>query len=88
MRDESSTMTVRMDRRTKDRLEKLSRATARTKSFLAAEAIKSYLEQNEWQIRAIREGAAAADAGNLVLHDEVANWLATWGDDDESEPPR
>lgn len=29
--------------------------------------------------RAMREGEAAADAGQVVPHAEVAAWLATWG---------
>ena len=38
--------------------------------------------------RAMREGEAAADAGQVVLHAEVAAWLATWGTPEESSAPK
>lgn len=81
-------MTVRVDRRTRDRLERLSRATARSRSFLAAEAIDAYLDRNEWQIQATTEGLADANADRLVEHDDVDAWLESWGNAREREPPR
>ena len=38
--------------------------------------------------RAMREGEAAADAGQVVPHAEVAAWLATWGTPEESSAPK
>jgi len=38
--------------------------------------------------RAMREGEAAADAGQVVPHAEVAAWLATWGTPDEKPAPK
>ena len=38
--------------------------------------------------RALREGEAAADAGQVVSHSEVAKWLATWGTPDEAPAPK
>ena len=46
----SEVMTIRVDRKTKNRLEKLAKAMERTKSYVAAEAIRAYVELNEWQI--------------------------------------
>ncbi len=46
----SSTMTLRLDDEVKKRLEKLADATQRSKSFLAAEAIRAFVETNEWQM--------------------------------------
>ena len=40
----SDVMTIRVDRKTKNRLEKLAKAMDRTKSYVAAEAIRSYVE--------------------------------------------
>lgn len=37
--------------------------------------------------RAMREGEAAADAGRVVPHEEVAAWLKTWGTPDETPAP-
>lgn len=87
-RPATTTITVRVDKGTRDRLEKLAKATARSRSYLAAEALRAFVEVNEWQIRAIREGVDAADEGRLVPHKRVDAWLATWGEDDERESPR
>jgi RHH-type transcriptional regulator, rel operon repressor / antitoxin RelB len=87
-RPTTTTLTVRVDRRTRDRLQKLARATARSRSFLAAEAIRAFVDRNEWQIEAIKQGIADADAGRVVDHERVEAWLESWGSPDESEPPR
>ena len=50
----SEVMTIRVDRKTKTRLEKLAKAMERTKSYLAAEAIRTYIDLNEWQIGEIK----------------------------------
>ena len=43
----STTFTVRVGRAVKQRLEKLAESTGRSRSFLAAEALKAYLDANE-----------------------------------------
>ncbi len=80
-------VTVRLDRNVKRRLDALARAAKRSKSFLAAEAIAAYVDSQEWQFAAIHEGVAAADRGDLVAHDAVADWFDSWDTDDERPPP-
>ena len=50
----SATFTVRVDSAVKKRLEKLAKSTGRSRSFIAAEAIGSYLDVNEWQVAGIK----------------------------------
>ena len=64
-------MTVRLDSDIKDKLEQLAKATARTQSFLVAEAIRDYIKLYEWQINAIQEGIRQADKGELIPHEEI-----------------
>lgn len=71
-------MTIRVDRKTKQRLEKLAGATERTKSFLAAEALRTYLDLNEWQIQEIRTGLREADAGDFASDAEVEAVFTKW----------
>ncbi len=54
-------ITVRIPADVEKRLGKLAEATARSKSFLAAEAIEEYLALQEWQVAAILEGKRAAE---------------------------
>jgi predicted transcriptional regulator len=64
-------LTVRIDTKVKKKLDRMARATARTKSFLVADAIKEYLSLNQWQIEAIKEGLRRANEGRLIPHEEV-----------------
>ena len=74
----STTMTVRLENDVKDRLDALAEATQRSKSFLAAEAIRSYVEHNEWQIGEIQAALKEADAGDFAGDEEVNALARKW----------
>ncbi|MDB5971624.1 MAG: ribbon-helix-helix protein CopG family [Hydrocarboniphaga sp.] len=74
----SSTMTIRLEDDTKDRLDKLAEATQRSRSFLAAEAIRDYIELNEWQVGEIREALTEADRGEFASDTEVKSFFDGW----------
>jgi RHH-type transcriptional regulator, rel operon repressor / antitoxin RelB len=74
----STTITIRLDDEVKDRLDALAEATHRSKSFLAAEAIRDYVENNEWQIGEIRAAMKEADAGDFASAKEVAAMARKW----------
>ena len=69
----TTTLTVRIDDETKERLDRLAAATDRTKSYLVSNAIKGFIEVNEWQIEEIKSGTREAEAGELVGHEAVAD---------------
>ena len=83
----SSTFTVRVDENVKKRLETLAKRTGRTRSYLAGEAISEYLDVNEWQVAGIRKAIASLDRGEGVPHQEVKDWVDSWGSDDERPAP-
>lgn len=74
----STTMTIRLEDGFKERLESLAEATHRSKSFLAAEAIRDYVENNEWQIGEIRSALKEADAGDFASDKDVAALAKKW----------
>jgi RHH-type transcriptional regulator, rel operon repressor / antitoxin RelB len=74
----STTMTVRLDDDVKDRLDVLADATQRSKSFLAAEAIRAYVENNEWQISEIHVALKEAKAGDFAGEEDVAALAKKW----------
>jgi predicted transcriptional regulator len=74
----SDVLTVRLDAKSKKRLEKLAGSTARTKSFLAAEAIRAYLDLNEWQVAEIKQGIEEANRGEFGSDAEVRRVMAKW----------
>ena len=60
---------------TKERLERLARATKRSKSYLVEAAIENYLDLNEWQMKEIENGVKEIDENRLTPHGDV---LAYW----------
>jgi RHH-type transcriptional regulator, rel operon repressor / antitoxin RelB len=74
----STTMTVRVEDEIKDRLDRLAESTQRTKSFLAAEAIREYVENNEWQIAEIQAALTEADAGDFASDKDVVALAKRW----------
>ena len=71
-------VTVRLDDDVKDRLGVLADATQRSKSFLAAEAIRAFVENNEWQIGEIRAALREANAGDFANDKDVAVMAKKW----------
>lgn len=74
----STTMTVRLEDEVKHRLDRLAESTQRSKSFLAAEAIREFVENNEWQISEIRAALAEADAADFATDKELAEVARRW----------
>ena len=74
----TTTMTVRLGEEVKERLDRLAKRTSRSRSWLAAEAISSYVEHQEWQLGEITKGIAEADAGEFASDEEVAAVVSKW----------
>ena len=83
-------MTLRLDPADLRRLDALVEATDRSKAWLAGQAVKKYLDLNEWQIKEIRNAVANADRrdAKFFTQEEVDAWLATWGTPQERKPIR
>ena len=86
----STTLTIRLDEQTKERLDRLAESVARSKSYLVTRALQDYLELNEWQDKAIKKAVSKADSSDakFVAHEDVSAWLETWGTENEKEPPQ
>jgi predicted transcriptional regulator len=84
----TETLSIRIDAETKKRLDKLSKSSKRSKSFLAAEAITAFVESEEWQLGEIHKGIAELESGQSVRHDQVSKWLRSWGKAGETKAPR
>jgi RHH-type transcriptional regulator, rel operon repressor / antitoxin RelB len=74
----STTMTVRLEDDVKDRLDQLAHATHRSKSFLASEAIREFVETNEWQIDEIQAALVEADTGDFASEQAVQDLAKKW----------
>jgi RHH-type rel operon transcriptional repressor/antitoxin RelB len=83
----SATITIRVDQELKDRLESQAEVQKRSKSFLANEAIQDYLDVQEWQIAGIEKAIRSLNAGHGIPHEDVMNWVQSWGSDKELPKP-
>jgi len=68
---DTTTLTLRVPATVKDQLDKLADATHRSKSYLAGEAIRQYLELEVWQIGEIQQALKEADANDFASDEEV-----------------
>ncbi len=75
---ESSLLTLRLDPKLKKQLDRSSRSMNRSRSFVAAEAIREYVSLNDCQIAEIKKGIAEADRGDFVSDNGVERTGKKW----------
>ncbi|MGH6895607.1 MAG: CopG family ribbon-helix-helix protein [Geminicoccaceae bacterium] len=86
---QTTTMTVRLSKELKGKLERLAESTKRSKSYLAAEAISEYVDVNAWQVEEIGRAVEKADAGGPFVSDEDARrYLDALARGENPQPPR
>ena len=69
----------RVDKAVSEKLELLAKATARSRSFLIGEAIKTYVDEQSWQIKAIKKGVEQANQGKFASDEKVRRTFAKYG---------
>ena len=74
----STVLTLRLDPRLKKQLDLLSRATSRSRSFVAAEAIREYVALNNWQIDETNKALSEADRGDFADDKNVEKTVRKW----------
>ena len=73
---DTAVLTLRVPVDMKQQLDQLAAVTHRSRSWLAGEAIRQYLDLEAWQIGEIGKALTEADAGDLASEDEVAAVIA------------
>ena len=61
-------VSLRLEPDIRKRLDALAVATERSRAAIAAEAVKQYIDLQEWQIAAIKKGVEQADRGEFIDH--------------------
>ena len=74
-----ASMSLRLPNELFDQLGDLAEATGRTKTFLAVQALRNFIDQEAWQIAEIKKGIAEADAGDFATEEEMRELDAKWG---------
>jgi predicted transcriptional regulator len=73
MNMENVTVTVKLKKDVKDRIDKLSKTIKQSRSFFLSSAIENYLDVYEFQTREIQKAIEYADSPNaeFITHDEI-----------------
>jgi len=87
-----TTIGVKIDEATRDRLRALAEAKNRTPHWVVKEALAEYLAREEAREREKREDEARWDryalTGEAVPHGRVRDWLKALADGEDAECPR
>jgi predicted transcriptional regulator len=82
---------VRLDEELEKRLADLAERHHRSKSYLAKEALKRYIEEEESKDRAHSETVARWEKyqldGEHVGEETMKEWLESWGEENEKPCP-
>jgi len=80
-------LTVQVDASVNERLERLAKSTGRTRDIVAAELINGSLDVYEWQVEGIQQAISSFDRGEGISHNDVSDWVASWGSPTEKPVP-
>ncbi|MCY4213821.1 MAG: CopG family ribbon-helix-helix protein [Gammaproteobacteria bacterium] len=75
----SATVTIRLESELKQRLEQLAESMQRSRSFVAAQAIRDFVDLNEWQVQEIEQAIVEANRGEFASDQDVAAVFDKWG---------
>ena len=82
---------VKISPELKDRLHKISEAKHRSTHWIMKEAIQQYVEREESAEKFKQENIAGWEEyhrdGLHITHNEMTDWLRSWGTPDEMECP-
>ncbi len=82
------TLSLRIDRKLSDKLERRARQTKRSKSAVAAMLIENSFEAEAQEVAMIKRTLASVRAGEpTVPNEEVIRWIQSWGTANELPRP-
>lgn len=79
---------VRLDDELMERIDRMAEILARPRSWVISEALKRFVEQEEWFHEAVKAGLKDAKEGRLVDHSDVKAWVESWGSAGELKRPK
>ena len=81
-------VSVRLPEALNEQVTEVATALDRPRSWVIEQAVRDYVTVQQWQLIAIDEGIRAADAGEVVGHEDVVKWVRSWDRADELPPPK
>ncbi len=85
----SQTVSIRLTDDILGKLDMMARSADRSRSWLMSQAVNQYVEHEAWQLDAIKKSLKKLTAGEarFAEHEDVAQWLASWGTEKETVSP-
>jgi predicted transcriptional regulator len=84
----SATLSIRLKPETKKRLAKLAKASGRSSNFLVADAVESYVVDQERMLTEVRLADRQVKSGHYIKNDDMKAWLLSWGTEHELPVPK
>lgn len=84
----SATFSIRLKPGTKKRLARLAKASGRSSNFLIADAVESYVSDQERILAEVRQAEGQVKRGHYVRQEDMKAWLLSWGTRHELPPPK
>ena len=85
--DEASAITERLPAELEHRVRSIAAALGQSRAAVIEQAVQQFVDTQEWHLAAIDAGIHAADAGQVVAHEDVVRWVDSWGKPDELPMP-
>ncbi len=82
---------IKLDEDLKNRIQNLANMRHRSAHWIMREAIREYIEREEaresFKQEALESWTAYKETGRHLTHQEVRDWLKTWGTEKETKVP-
>jgi predicted transcriptional regulator len=75
---EKQTVSFRLESDKVSALDALADSLDRDRTYLLGEAVRAYLDSQQWQLEQIRAGIAEADASQVIDHSKVKAMASRW----------
>lgn len=75
---DKQTVTFRLESDKVAALDALAGSLDRDRTYLLSEAVRVYLEAQQWHLEQIQAGITEADAGKVMEHSKVRAMTAKW----------
>lgn len=67
----NNTITIRTEPEVAEKIGTLAKAMDRSRNWVIEDALKHYIQDQEWQIKGIRQGIQSLDSGQGISHDLI-----------------
>ena len=81
-------LSLRLKPSSKKFLAKLAKSRGSNSTFLASNAVESYIADEQRLLTEVRDAEREVAAGHYIKHEDMKAWLLSWGTDRELPPPK